>query len=104
MDRRSSCLQLRSREKTKGASYIRRSVIGLTAIRFIENLPGIQNSHSMSSPAKRFLRQHQDRSERGPSDPQFGREDRARLSRYKRQWDDTRARLQTIVSDAPGRL
>ena len=43
MDRRSSCLQLRSREKTKGASYIRRSVIRLTAIRFIENLPGIQN-------------------------------------------------------------
>jgi len=43
MDHRSSCLQLRSREKTKGASYIRRSVIGLTAIRFIENLPGIQN-------------------------------------------------------------
>jgi len=44
MDRRSSCLQLRSREKTKGASYIRRSVIGLTAIRFIETLPGIQNA------------------------------------------------------------
>ncbi len=43
MDRRSSCLQLRSREKMKAASYIRRSVIRLTAIRFIENLPGIQN-------------------------------------------------------------
>ncbi len=36
MDRRSSCLQLRSREKTKGAFYIHRSVMVLTAIRFIE--------------------------------------------------------------------